>query len=47
MGSGTSPVERGDVRPVVATTWPLPQIAKAHRAMEAVGALGKHVVVVG
>lgn len=40
-------IERGDIRPVVATTWPLQQIAEAHRVMEAGGGLGKHVVLVG
>ena len=40
-------VGRGDLRPVIASTHPLSQIAEAHRAMEAGGRVGKHVVVVG
>ncbi|WP_282944102.1 NAD(P)-dependent alcohol dehydrogenase [Cellulomonas endometrii] len=39
-------VQQGHLRPVVATSWPLAQIADAHRAMEAGGAVGKHVVMV-
>lgn len=39
-------VHRGALRPVIATTWPLAQIADAHRAMETGGVVGKHVVLV-
>ncbi|WP_460777765.1 NAD(P)-dependent alcohol dehydrogenase [Nocardiopsis nanhaiensis] len=37
-------VERGEVRPVVDTVHELADIAKAHRALEAGGVRGKHVV---
>ncbi|MFB6950614.1 NAD(P)-dependent alcohol dehydrogenase [Streptomyces niveus] len=36
--------ESGDVRPVVDTVHPLAEIAEAHRALEAGGVRGKHVV---
>ncbi|MEU5282782.1 NAD(P)-dependent alcohol dehydrogenase [Streptomyces sp. NPDC020755] len=37
-------VERGDLRPVVDTVHPLADIAAAHRALEAGGVRGKHVL---
>jgi NADPH:quinone reductase-like Zn-dependent oxidoreductase len=37
-------VERGDLRPVVDTVHPLAEIAVAHRALEAGGVRGKHVI---
>ncbi|WP_097866159.1 NAD(P)-dependent alcohol dehydrogenase [Streptomyces sp. rh34] len=37
-------VERGDLRPVVDTVHPLAEIAAAHRALEAGGVRGKHVI---
>ncbi|WDG29650.1 NAD(P)-dependent alcohol dehydrogenase [Streptomyces sp. CA-278952] len=37
-------VERGDLRPVVDTVHPLADIAAAHRALEAGGVRGKHVI---
>ncbi|MBD3002980.1 MULTISPECIES: NAD(P)-dependent alcohol dehydrogenase [unclassified Streptomyces] len=37
-------VENGAIRPVVDTVHPLSDIAKAHRAMEAGGVRGKHVI---
>ncbi|GGP37546.1 NAD(P)-dependent alcohol dehydrogenase [Saccharothrix coeruleofusca] len=37
-------VESGAIRPVVDTVWPLADIAGAHRALEAGGVRGKHVV---
>ncbi|MFC9174106.1 NAD(P)-dependent alcohol dehydrogenase [Streptomyces sp. DSS69] len=37
-------VERGDLRPVVDTVHPLSGIAAAHRALEAGGVRGKHVI---
>ncbi|BFP53288.1 NAD(P)-dependent alcohol dehydrogenase [Streptomyces sp. CMC78] len=40
----TAYVERGDLRPVVDTVHPLSDIAAAHRALEAGGVRGKHVV---
>ncbi|WP_432542828.1 NADP-dependent oxidoreductase [Kineococcus sp. SYSU DK002] len=40
-------VERGDVRPLVATARPLGRIADAHRALETGGGVGKHVLLVG
>jgi len=40
-------IDRGDVRPVIASTHPLSRIAEAHRVMEAGGGVGKHVVVAG
>lgn len=39
--------ERGDLRPVVDTVHPLEDIATAHRALEAGGVRGKHVVRIG
>lgn len=39
--------ERGDLRPVVDTVHPLERIAEAHRALEAGGVRGKHVVSIG
>ncbi|MDX2408067.1 NAD(P)-dependent alcohol dehydrogenase [Streptomyces microflavus] len=40
----TAYVERGDLRPVVDTVHPLSDIAAAHRALEAGGVRGKHVI---
>ncbi|MEV7115639.1 NAD(P)-dependent alcohol dehydrogenase [Streptomyces anulatus] len=40
----TAYVERGDLRPVVDTVRPLAEIAAAHRALEAGGVRGKHVI---
>ncbi|MFI0017377.1 NAD(P)-dependent alcohol dehydrogenase [Streptomyces griseus] len=40
----TAYVERGDLRPVVDTVHPLADIATAHRALEAGGVRGKHVI---
>ncbi|MFE7333593.1 NAD(P)-dependent alcohol dehydrogenase [Streptomyces griseus] len=40
----TGYVERGDLRPVVDTVHPLSDIAAAHRALEAGGVRGKHVI---
>ncbi|MFD8117200.1 NAD(P)-dependent alcohol dehydrogenase [Streptomyces microflavus] len=40
----TAYVERGDLRPVVDTVHPLSDIATAHRALEAGGVRGKHVI---
>ncbi|MDX2922607.1 MULTISPECIES: NAD(P)-dependent alcohol dehydrogenase [Streptomyces] len=40
----TAYVERGDLRPVVDTVHPLAGIAAAHRALEAGGVRGKHVI---
>lgn len=40
----TAYVERGDLRPVVDTIRPLAEIAAAHRALEAGGVRGKHVI---
>lgn len=40
----TGYVERGEVRPVVDTVHELADIAKAHRALEAGGVRGKHVI---
>jgi NADPH:quinone reductase-like Zn-dependent oxidoreductase len=40
----TALVERGAVRPVVEAVHPLARIADAHRALEAGGVRGKHVV---
>lgn len=40
----TAYVERGDLRPVVDTVHPLSGIAAAHRALEAGGVRGKHVI---
>jgi NADPH:quinone reductase-like Zn-dependent oxidoreductase len=37
-------VERGDLAPVVAGVYPLTDIAAAHRAFEAGGAVGKQIV---
>lgn len=37
-------VERGAIRPVVDTVHPLAGIAEAHRALEAGGVRGKHIV---
>ncbi|MBI0380608.1 zinc-binding dehydrogenase, partial [Streptomyces albiflaviniger] len=37
-------VENGAIRPVVDTVHPLSDIARAHRAMEAGGVRGKHVI---
>ncbi|MCK1817062.1 NAD(P)-dependent alcohol dehydrogenase [Streptomyces sp. XM4011] len=36
--------ERGEIRPVVDTVFPLERIADAHRALEAGGVRGKHIV---
>ncbi|MFJ6609109.1 NAD(P)-dependent alcohol dehydrogenase [Streptomyces sp. NPDC091289] len=40
----TAYVERGDLRPVIDTVHPLSDIAAAHRALEAGGVRGKHVI---
>ncbi|GGX96576.1 dehydrogenase [Streptomyces minutiscleroticus] len=40
----TAHAVRGDLRPVVAAVHPLDRIADAHRALEAGGGVGKHVV---
>ncbi|WP_285761559.1 NAD(P)-dependent alcohol dehydrogenase [Nocardiopsis ansamitocini] len=40
----TAYVERGEIRPVVDTVYPLARIADAHRALEAGGVRGKYVV---
>ncbi|WP_440087145.1 zinc-binding dehydrogenase [Streptosporangium sp. LJ11] len=40
-------VESGDLRPVVDTIHPLADIAEAHRALEAGGVRGKHVIRIG
>ncbi|WP_436764422.1 NAD(P)-dependent alcohol dehydrogenase [Streptosporangium sp. V21-05] len=40
-------VESGDLRPVVDTIHPLAAIAEAHRALEAGGVRGKHVIRIG
>ncbi|MFH9134283.1 NAD(P)-dependent alcohol dehydrogenase [Streptomyces sp. NPDC017524] len=40
----TAYVERADLRPVVDTVHPLAEIAAAHRALEAGGVRGKHVI---
>lgn len=37
-------VERGAIRPVVDTVQPLAGVAEAHRALEAGGVRGKHIV---
>lgn len=39
--------ESGEIRPVVDTVWPLDDLAGAHRALEAGGVRGKHVVEIG
>jgi len=38
-------VEAGEIRPVIDTVYPLPEIREAHRALEAGGRLGKQIVV--
>ncbi|MCX5143509.1 NAD(P)-dependent alcohol dehydrogenase [Streptomyces sp. NBC_00338] len=43
----TRHVESGDIRPVVDTVRPLDDIAAAHRALEAGGVRGKHVIEIG
>ncbi|CAM5358490.1 Dehydrogenase OS=Streptomyces antimycoticus OX=68175 GN=SSPO_092050 PE=4 SV=1 [Streptomyces antimycoticus] len=37
-------VEKGAIRPVIDTVHPLSGVAEAHRAMEAGGVRGKHVI---
>ncbi|WNI21944.1 NAD(P)-dependent alcohol dehydrogenase [Streptomyces sp. ITFR-16] len=39
--------ENGEIRPIVDTVWPLDDLAGAHRALEAGGVRGKHVVEIG